>query len=524
MSRMKKCFFIAAISILVAASCQKAVETENKSNEGLKSFTATIANEDTKTYFDGSESDKGPYPVYWQNGDVVRLFNTDGTGFDYRATGVGDKQTTATFTPVSSTFTGTFACAYYPATQTIKGTTYQSSYSAGNIIAPISGTQSYLANSVAYGSLPMVGKGSLDPSADDMNITFHNLFSILELQLTGTASQTVSSITVESSAYCFGEATIDPSALTVAFNNADCRGKNMLLSGINQDLSSTVNSFYVAIPAGSQSFTVAVATSETEEKPLYVKTVSSARIFSRGTIKPMAPLAVNSTNFTKVLYSDASLNSPYLVNGTIFAPVNCGNGIHEGGLLYQYGRKSGCYVDKTDPENPTIVGQTIETETTAVGDEESGKFYKLGLTGMTNRWNSGTEDDPARNSTYDPCPDGWRVPTQKEWLGLFGGSNNFFVVINYVDNAYDWKYYYGNNAYKSGSLAYIPIERSDALWDLKSGTQIGTTGVYVSVNHRLWSSAAWAITGHRRSDDTVGGDGTYKYAYPVRCVSTYRDL
>ena len=36
-------------------------------------------------------------------------------------------------------------------------------------------------------------------------------------------------------------------------------------------------------------------------------------------------------------------------------------------------------------------------------------------------WNKGTEDNPIK-SLYDPCPDGWRVPTLKE---LCSGITNF---------------------------------------------------------------------------------------------------
>ena len=110
---MKK-IALAIILMAFMVSCQKEVLTENN---GTNSITATIINNDTKTYFDASE--EGPtYQLYWSAGDKIKIFNTDGDAFIYTvASSVTDnnKSTTATFTPDSEGLTGTFACAYYPA-------------------------------------------------------------------------------------------------------------------------------------------------------------------------------------------------------------------------------------------------------------------------------------------------------------------------------------------------------------------------------------------------------------------------
>lgn len=38
-------------------------------------------------------------------------------------------------------------------------------------------------------------------------------------------------------------------------------------------------------------------------------------------------------------------------------------------------------------------------------------------------WNSGTEKNPVKTE-YDPCPEGWRVPTISEWKAIYAGNTN----------------------------------------------------------------------------------------------------
>ena len=107
------------------------------------------------------------------------------------------------------------------------------------------------------------------------------------------------------------------------------------------------------------------------------------------------------------------------IGATVWAPVNCGYHAtdYKYGKLYQWGRKYGQGYDD-DASVPEIVEGPVSL---SVGQSEAnaGKFYYNSydwdwLTPQDdNLWNSGTEDNPVKTE-YDPCPDGWRVPTYSE--------------------------------------------------------------------------------------------------------------
>ena len=122
------------------------------------------------------------------------------------------------------------------------------------------------------------------------------------------------------------------------------------------------------------------------------------------------------------------------IHGVVWAPVNCGYHAtdYQWGKLYQWGRKYGQgysgklydeYVDEigevTDATTPYISdgpvslqdGQSVKNKNvffTCHGDPYDWLYPQDDML-----WNSGSEVSPVKTE-YDPCPDGWRVPTYKE--------------------------------------------------------------------------------------------------------------
>lgn len=60
---------------------------------------------------------------------------------------------------------------------------------------------------------------------------------------------------------------------------------------------------------------------------------------------------------------------------------------------------------------------------------------EVGNNNYFKRWNKGTEEAPEKREIYDPCPEGYRVPTYTEFLAEFAGyENDPDAYINFFDN------------------------------------------------------------------------------------------
>ena len=143
------------------------------------------------------------------------------------------------------------------------------------------------------------------------------------------------------------------------------------------------------------------------------------------------------------------------IDGTIWAPVNCGYNPEKYpyGKLYQWGRISGQgYSDGTysDAVLPEIKQMTIYYDSQL---EEYDNWFFVGANSNygwayylnSDVWNAGTDSSP-KKSVYDPCPEGWRIPTNEE-------------MSNLVKNKSSKETHEGNlGIWFTGSKSYRPVE------------------------------------------------------------------
>ena len=126
------------------------------------------------------------------------------------------------------------------------------------------------------------------------------------------------------------------------------------------------------------------------------------------------------------------------IDGVVWAPVNCGYHAtdYKYGKLYQWGRKygqgyegslydvngnqSGTYSDVSLPSvisGPVSLSTGQSSSNMSVFYRSSSHPYDWVTPQVDALWNSGTEDNPVKTE-YDPCPEGWRVPTYAELSNL----------------------------------------------------------------------------------------------------------
>ena len=212
------------------------------------------------------------------------------------------------------------------------------------------------------------------------------------------------------------------------------------------------------------------------------------------------------------------------IDGVVWAPVNCG--YHETdfkyGKLYQWGRKYGQGFDASDAFLPEIVdgpvalciGQSKDNENVFyLGSELEQSGYDWCASPNGNLWNSGTESDPVKTE-YDPCPEGWRVPTYSELNPL---RKNYSSVTDEASGLLKGYWYSGSNPYtETVPQIFFPFLGRRNQYGYTQGQ--GRYGTYWSSTSKDYRNSyyAWAL-------DTMSGtssDVQYGRAegLSVRCV------
>ncbi len=475
---MRKLFnlFVAALVVLAAVSCEKNEVLPHNSEGKVVTLSATIDNRGTKTALGGWDDVNSEYPVLWSKGDKIAVIQEP---YFYIFTLEGEGGT------ASGTFTSSDAegfdpegeySAFYPAEAfvSVENTTYNYKFSQ---------TQYYAQNSFGAGVMPMDADKVVGKSPYNV-LKFINVFGVLKLQLKGAADEKVTSIVITSDNALNGEANLKLGKIVLS--GASDENKKVTLDcsanggvALNQD---KATDFHIALPAGATGLKVLINTN----KGSYYKEVPSQDASSN-------PInAITAGNILKMPeLNTADMAPAYIENGVcygggialpksstetlIWAPVNCGyDENHKYGLLYQWGRKYGQgYTTETYGETePELVPGPV-----ALADGQNpanaNTFYKITSSPYDwvssksdELWNSGSAAAPVKTD-YDPCPDGWRVPTNAELLSLLNGlTENGYKSCpssQWTNNSTDPNHsglegfwFYGNTTETTGNKVFFP--------------------------------------------------------------------
>jgi uncharacterized protein (TIGR02145 family) len=189
------------------------------------------------------------------------------------------------------------------------------------------------------------------------------------------------------------------------------------------------------------------------------------------------------------------------IDGVVWAPVNCG--YHKTdfkyGKLYQWGRKYGqgysgslwdinehyvgTYSDgivpniKSDPVSLATGQSKSNSNVFYIGDSNN---YDWLSPQDDNLWNAGTESKPVKTE-YDPCPEGWRVPTNAELDNL----NNHYSSWTTDENGQVGYWFSGSSSYSSSSQKVFLPAAGYRIFDSGGAGGRGNNGIY-------WSSRPYS--------------------------------
>ena len=216
------------------------------------------------------------------------------------------------------------------------------------------------------------------------------------------------------------------------------------------------------------------------------------------------------------------------IDATVWAPVNCGykaaSDADKGypyGKLYQWGRKYGQGYDTSyDADEPAIEEGPVSLKYGQNEDNSNVFFtstsdfrYDWLSTQDDKLWNSGTESAPVKTE-YDPCPEGWRVPTYTELEILISKSS-------WTTNDGQEGYWFSG---ASDTKYDVPVDEDTKVFFPAAGYRRNGDGF---ANGRGSYGYYWfsSPNGSNAYDLRFVSNGTYAndsssraYGYSVRCV------
>ena len=445
---MKKFFSAIFSAVVLFAACQKN-EIAEPSRDGQVLYATIEDWSSTRTVMDEDNN------IRWSEGDQIVGFVNSTLGLKYQVTASSVGQTSASFDEVGGggLNAGTeldHIIAYYPYSSAVKVAKSGTHY-ALEVVLP--SDQTYAHESFGNGSFPMVAVSQTN------NITFRNVFGGMKLQLKGTAR--IASIKVEgkNNEKLSGKASVtaytDGSKPSIAMAD-DASASAVLNCGTGVQLDeSTATEFIISLPPTvfTKGFTITVT--DINGATQVIETSKSNTVFrSSLLVMPVVTVEIATTPQEGDYVDEYGINhGPGVeIDGVVWAPVNCGYHATDFkyGKLYQWGRKfgqgydgefyinevkKGGYSDAVVPEYKEVFdyydtpywtyyaipywlplsdwqSHVYENTVFMMGDVlDNPEYYYPDL------WNLGDEYLPIKTE-YDPCPDGWRVPTHTELDGL----------------------------------------------------------------------------------------------------------
>ena len=540
MRLVMKIKLIAFSVVLLLASCQDKQDFSVQETVDTELFASIEQIGGTKTTLNENNN------VLWLEGDQVIAFmkTTSGSRYEIKPESAGSAS--GEFQKVDETTSGSGSGSYeklyhnvvfYPYSESVFCAKNDKETPTGsyNVTFDVPEVQSYVDGSFADESFPMIAVSS------DNSLQFRNMFGGLKLQFKGVDA--IQYIQLEG----IGREPISGSAEVVCYNDGSdpvVSMKEGAETTITLDCGSGVQlmedvpaTFIISVPPTEFASGMKLTVISTDGKEQVLTNTSANTIRRSELLKfPVITYAPELPGLQMKYIDENGIDQGpgIMIGDVVWAPVNCG--YHKTdfkyGKLYQWGRKYGqgyhgeLFLDGkhagyvSDAVIPTIeVGKHSAVDGI---DEDKQNFVLCNcdeyidnwMTKCHNSlWNAGTEDEPVKTQ-FDPCPDGWRVPTIKEFESLFEAAD--FQYYSNEEGAV-YKDIVLNNTISLPMGGYSAPNYSDLLYFAERGSN---ACYYTSSTNY---SYAFVIDLYRKSEHSTE-NGKRHRAYSVRCVKDNNGL
>jgi uncharacterized protein (TIGR02145 family) len=151
------------------------------------------------------------------------------------------------------------------------------------------------------------------------------------------------------------------------------------------------------------------------------------------------------------------------------------------GDLYQWGRNGDGHEKRTSPYLPI----SVDTDTPNSPYFFNSKLYEYDWRTNGNDGNHEKRWSDDQKAANDPCPAGWRVPTQKQWASIFREDRyNTDSPSKATANTWTW-ISRGTNGFMVGDALFLP---ATGFRDKDSSASIKDTGEYGKYWSSTWSN------------------------------------
>lgn len=183
------------------------------------------------------------------------------------------------------------------------------------------------------------------------------------------------------------------------------------------------------------------------------------------------------------------------------------------GDLYQWGRPKDGHEKRTSKVTSTLATTNTPGNDLFIYDSLLPTYdWREGISNLNTygtRWGDGTQNVNQPKAANDPCPNGWKVPSNKQWMSIYTNEN--------TPNKWVWS----SNGFMVGEALFLPAAgiRQSSLGTESTHGHYWSSTVYEAYNNYYSSHYMYFFNFAYGKGIYPGGSGARSKGMSIRCVS-----